>query len=114
MANRYRAEVKSLREAVNDEARRGEAAQLLRDLVEKVELTPNEGAEGLSDRSLRRSGGNFWDRRPWCNSGEPTHAKKSGMKKPARCWIADHNHGSGRSQIKLVAGAGFEPATFGL
>ena len=42
MATHYREEVKILREALNDEAGRDEAAELLRGLVDKVVLTPVE------------------------------------------------------------------------
>jgi hypothetical protein len=48
LAGRYRAEVKSLREGLKDEARRGEAAELLRGLVGKVVFTPKDEANASS------------------------------------------------------------------
>jgi site-specific DNA recombinase len=48
MARRYRAQVKAPREALGDTARQGEAAALIRGLVEKVVLTPEEGKDDLA------------------------------------------------------------------
>tara|TARA_R110002167_G_scaffold231677_1_gene436872 strand:+ start:699 stop:2471 length:1773 start_codon:yes stop_codon:yes gene_type:complete len=47
MAERYRREVTNLVAALNDEARRTEAADLIRRLIDKIVLTPNERGDGL-------------------------------------------------------------------
>lgn len=48
MADRYKKEVAALRAALNDEANRTEAAELLRSLVDKIVLTPKATGKGLS------------------------------------------------------------------
>jgi site-specific DNA recombinase len=50
MAGRYRERVANLRAALTDEKRKAEAAEIMRTLIDKVELTPvcREGKETLS------------------------------------------------------------------
>ena len=48
MAKRYRDEVQRLVTSLNDEEHRGESASLIRRLIEKIVLTPNEGRSALS------------------------------------------------------------------
>lgn len=47
MATRYRTEVTTLVEALKDEERRDEAAELIRSLVDKIVLTPDPNSKGL-------------------------------------------------------------------
>jgi hypothetical protein len=79
-----------------------------------VVLTPKDGAKDLSiDLYGDLAGileiaahGATAETYPMRKTQEARNRRDSG--------IANDNHSSGRSQIKLVAGAGFEPATFGL
>ena len=47
MARCYRTEVTALVDALNDEARRDEAAELIRSLVDRIVLTPDPNSKGL-------------------------------------------------------------------
>lgn len=47
MALCYRTEVTALVDALNDEARRDEAAELIRSLVDRIVLTPDPNSKGL-------------------------------------------------------------------
>jgi len=93
MAEFYRRQVASLAAALNAEENHAEAADLIRSLVDRITLTPN--AEGKLEIDL------FGDL-----AGILTMA-------------ANKNRPLGKSdlsvqQVKVVAGAGFEPATFRL
>ena len=48
MADIYRGEVSSLVTALNDDEHRAEAADLIRGLIDKIELNPNEDNDGLT------------------------------------------------------------------
>ena len=93
MAGYYRQQVAALSEALNAEENRAEAADLIRSLVDRIELSPNE--QGKLDIDL------FGD--------------LAGILSMA----ANKNRPLDESdpsvvQVKMVAGAGFEPATFRL
>ncbi|UHD47706.1 recombinase family protein [Aureimonas altamirensis] len=92
MALQYRARVQGLYEALQgeDEGLRIEAAEIIRSLVEAVVLTPVDGKVEIDVR------GDL--------AGILTISAQS--KNPAA--------GAAGSQVKMVAGAGFEPATFRL
>ena len=93
MTDRYRSQVEALTASLNAPEKRQEAAETLRDLIEWITLVNNEtggldiALEGALAAILNLCAGN----------------KKPALKQDA-----------GLSVIKMVAGAGFEPATFGL
>ena len=92
MALQYRKRVQQLYEALQDEEeeKRIEAADILRSLVDKIVLTPVEGKVEIDVQ------GDL--------AGILTISAQT--KNPAG--------GAGQSQVKMVAGAGFEPAAFRL
>ena len=96
MAAYYREQVSRLREALTDENHRTEAAALIRNLIEKIVLNPIEH-EGRKTVSIDLYGD---------IAGILSMAAKT--EKPPR------KSGFSEESIKLVAGAGFEPATFRL
>ena len=93
MAGYYRQQVSQLAGALNDEDNRAEAADLIRSLVDRITLTPN--AEGKLDIDL--------------------YGDLAGILSLA-AQIEGPLDESDPSvvQVKMVAGAGFEPATFRL
>ena len=97
----YRRQVERLEAALNDPLIRDEAAEVLRDLIEKVGLVPRAGAKG-SDAVLY---GDLARILQLCEAANETSGSRK-RKLP----------GQGRpgSQVSVVAGAGFEPATFRL
>ena len=94
MAERYQQEVASLRESLNNPDGRSEAADLIRTLIERIELTPKEYSKELAIDLYGDLAGIL--------------SIASDRDKPL---IAN---GLSHQQDKLVAGAGFEPTTFGL
>ena len=104
MAGRYHQEVTSLIETLEASERRFEAAEILRGLIEKIRLSPSESTDRLEVDLIGdlagilaiAHGGNGRDR-PNKTSGKPCD---TGLPEV--------------SQVQLVAGAGFEPATFRL
>ena len=92
MAKRYRDQVAALREALTDGSRRAEASELIRGLVERVEFRPENGTLAIDLYGHLAGILNL----------------ASGNRKPAP------DDRAGLQQIMLVAGAGFEPATFRL
>ena len=115
MANRYKEEVTALRVALNDETHRGEAAELIRSLVDKVVLKPRIADKRLSIDLHGDLAGIL--------SIASLKAGKAVQNGPALL-VQDKLVAGARNpldllfptnqQDKLVAGAGFEPATFGL
>ncbi len=94
MAKEYRRKVRGLIAALNKEDGRAEAGELIRALLDRIVLTPTNGAldvDLVGDLA-----------------GIMTLATGQKSKKPLQ------NRGLELSQIKVVAGAGFEPATFRL
>jgi site-specific DNA recombinase len=96
MAGRYRERVANLRTALTDEKRRAEAAEIMRTLIDKIELAPvlQDGRKSLSITLHGDLAGIL---------GLAAKAKGPlGASDPmAEC-------------TKLVAGGGFEPPTFRL
>jgi plasmid stabilization system protein ParE len=92
VAEAYRRKVAALHEALADEATRAEAMELIRSLVEAIVLVPQAGRLRVEVRGELAA----------------ILALAVGSKKPGRTDRADVE------QIKMVAGAGFEPATFRL
>jgi site-specific DNA recombinase len=93
MARIYRTKVRELGKALEEPESRAEATEVLRGLVDAILLTPDEGRKGLQIE-LR---GNLA-----AMLGATVQTKRS----------PDSDDLS--LQVSLVAGAGFEPATFGL
>jgi site-specific DNA recombinase len=92
LAEIYRSKVAALHEALADEASRDEAFELIRSLIDKVVVTPTEGDLHID-----------------------LHGELAGILGLCR----EGRRGGGFdaetvAQIKVVAGAGFEPATFRL
>ncbi len=101
MGDRYRQEVARLREALNEESRRVEAAEIVRGLIETITLTP-VGEHGRTSWSIDLTG-----HLAGILSLAGAKTRKGGT--GAASQTADVNQ-----QVKLVAGAGFEPTTFRL
>ena len=106
MAARYRAEIMNLREALNREDSRSEAAEHLRGLIEKIVLTPVSGQEALNIDLHGSLAGIL-------SVASKGTTMKSTKEKRLR-QIAVNDNYSPEPSIELVAGAGFEPTTFGL
>jgi site-specific DNA recombinase len=87
LAEIYRAKVAALHEALADEASRDEAFELIRSLIDKVVVTPAEG---------------------------DLHGELAGILGLCREGRRGRFDAETAAQIKVVAGAGFEPATFRL
>jgi hypothetical protein len=92
MAELYREKVSELHEALNSDDRRTEAADILRTLISAIVLTPNDGK--LAIRLSGDLGGIL--------------ALSTKNKRPSQLTPED------LLQFEVVAGAGFEPATFRL
>ena len=91
LAEIYRRKVEELQPALLSDDRRFEAAEIIRGLVDQIVLTPDNG-----DLRIDLKG-----------DLAAILAISAGSKKPEAV-------GLGSEQIKMVAGAGFEPATFRL
>jgi site-specific DNA recombinase len=92
LAEIYRSKVAALHEALADEASRDEAFELIRSLIDKVVVTPTEGDLHID-----------------------LHGELAGIL--SLCRERRRNgplDAETVAQIKVVAGAGFEPATFRL
>ena len=108
MAKRYQQEIVDLRESLNKESSRGEAIEHLRALVEKIVLSPKAGQKELSIDLYGDLAGIL------TIADEDQKLNKETLKiKQFRRLIANDNKSS-KESIELVAGAGFEPTTFGL
>jgi site-specific DNA recombinase len=92
MAAHYRAQVSRLAEALNAEENRAEAADLLRSLIERIELRPKEGR-----LEIDLKGDLAGILTLAANKNRPLDESDLSV-----------------LQVKVVAGAGFEPATFRL
>jgi site-specific DNA recombinase len=113
MADLYRESVTRLAEALEHSDTRSEAAEAIRGLIEGIVLTPAEGAlEAFAAHRASRS--------PSANA-----ARNSGLRIELRGNLAamlEAAQNTTRSpdtgdlvvRMAVVAGAGFEPATFGL
>ncbi len=96
MANHYRDQIASLREALSDEHAQAQAPDLIRKLVDKIVVTPVV-EEGRNNLSIDLHGH---------LAGILSLATKA--KRPL------HESGPEVGYTKLVAGTGFEPVTFRL
>ena len=91
MADLYRSKVEGLAEALQREDTRLEASEMLRGLIDSIVLTPEEGRLRIELRG---------------NLAAMLTAAQQTKRSPET--------GDLLVQIKLVAGGGFEPPTFGL
>ncbi|TXL75228.1 recombinase family protein [Vineibacter terrae] len=117
MAAHYRNQVGNLVAVLNTDANRTEAAEIVRSLVEKITLTPN--AEGKLDIDLY---GDLAGILSLAANGSPDAQVKMVAGASNRLVLHGANK-NGRpnartadlvQQVKMVAGAGFEPAAFRL
>ncbi|WP_408014302.1 hypothetical protein [Roseibium marinum] len=114
MANRYHDQVRNLIEALNTRDSRQEAADLIRTLIEKIVLTPDEREDRLVADLLGDLAGILAisaDHPSQAPISETVIAKQKALLTADE---ADRGALSGDRKVKLVAGAGFEPATFRL
>ena len=95
LAGLYREKVAALEQALADPAIKAEAAEVIRSQIERITLTPNE--EGTLDIQLHGDLGRILQ---LCEAGERKRARPG--------------HGGPGREVSVVAGAGFEPATFRL
>src|SRR5690606_21192642 len=93
MAGHYQQQVQKLTRVLNADENRSEAADLLRALIDRIELTPN--AEGKLDIDLDGALAGILG----------LAAKRNGPLDPSDPSL---------QQVKVVAGTGFEPVTFRL
>ena len=108
MAGRYRKAIGNLTASLNHQEHRSEAHIHLRSLIEKIVLTPNPDQGDLSIDLYGDLAGILT-----IASQENPMDKATGIKKRLRQIAVNDNHLSEPS-VELVAGAGFEPTTFGL
>ncbi len=98
MATRYRKEVENLRQALKQDEGRGEATEHLRDLVGKIVVMPEPGRKDLRIDL----------------HGDLAGILRIASQNPVRPGKTLNLSASEPNKMALVAGAGFEPATFGL
>ncbi|QCO05777.1 hypothetical protein [Azospirillum argentinense] len=123
MAQHYRNEIHNLIECLNGGGQKTEAAELMRSLIDKIVLPPNDMRTALTVDLLGDLAGilAMANRKSAVNKEKPL--TKSGFQDLAQTWQVKMVEGT-RSDLKLsvvseckdkmVAGAGFEPATFRL
>jgi site-specific DNA recombinase len=112
MANRYRDEVSRLIESLNAKEHRSQAAQLLRSLIDKIVLTPKPDQDELSVDLVGDLAGILQvalDKKTPPEDREFIRKTVDTMQKAQAEPELEHI-----VQDKMGAGAGFEPATFGL
>ena|SRR5437868_13173181 len=97
----YRRQVERLEAALNDPMIRDEAAEVLRELIEKVVLQPRAGGKGL-DAVLH---GDLVQILQLCAAAD---------QKNGGCQRKLPGQGGPGSRVSVVAGEGFEPSTFRL
>ena len=108
MAERYRKEIGHLRESLNHEDSRSEAHLHLRSLIEKIVLTPVPAQDDLSIDLYGDLAGIL------SIASQENPMKNKSLNEKRLRQIAVNDNFSSEPSVKLVAGAGFEPTTFGL
>ncbi|WP_374188943.1 recombinase family protein [Thalassotalea euphylliae] len=114
MAKRYQQEIKSLRVSLNKEESRTEAAELLRGLIDRIVLTPKAcGKEYTVDLHGDLAGilSIATGREKKITEYDPLLEQISSVSEQLEC-VDFLNESTFKG--KMVAGAGFEPTTFGL
>ena len=107
MARRYRKEIVALRKALSEQ-QSGEAREHVRALIEKIVLTPKDNREDLSIDLYGDLAGILR-----IATEDKKMKDKGNIEKRLARLVANDNYSSEPS-VQLVAGAGFEPTTFGL
>jgi site-specific DNA recombinase len=114
IAHRYHEQVSKLIETLNLPEHRAEAVEVVRSLIEKIVLTPDESENRLmSDLHGNLAGilslsAETKSRTQLTDSAIDAHKSTLGLEQKCK------NAPEGVSQVKLVAGVGFEPTTFRL
>jgi site-specific DNA recombinase len=112
MADLYRAKMARLAEALEHPETRSEAAEAIRGLIDAVVLTPADGAlEAFAAHRASRSPSAIVARQRPPHRAERESGRDAGGG-PKRKRSPDT--GDLVVRMAVVAGAGFEPATFGL
>jgi site-specific DNA recombinase len=111
MAHRYRKEVTALVKNFNNEEHRSQAAEIIRSLINKIVLTPKQNNSELSIDLIGDLAGIL--------KIAVEHNATNEELQEIQAQIAEMTEnleieGFQSKQVKDVAGAGFEPATFGL
>ena len=112
MGERYRQEVARLRDALNEDSRRVEAAEIIRSLVDEIKLTP-VAEDGRTTWSLDLSG-HLAGILNLARAGKEAAGRQVKLVAGTGLALRLLNTDQLDRQIKLVAGAGFEPTTFRL
>jgi hypothetical protein len=109
----YRKQVGELREALNDPDRRAEAVTLIRTLVDRIVLTPQEKGKGTRRLSIDLVGAiaGILAMSAQTKAAPVSRGGRSQAKLVAGTRL---QHKLQAEQVKLVAGVGFEPTTFRL
>ncbi|MES9993990.1 MAG: recombinase family protein [Candidatus Thiodiazotropha sp.] len=105
MAERYRREISDLRNALNQEETRGEAHEALRGLIEKIVLTPAPETDELTIDLHGSLAGIL---------SIASQETSMNYRNEKRLRQVASNDNLSEPSVELVAGAGFEPTTFGL
>jgi hypothetical protein len=118
MADLYRSKVEELAAAPQREDTRLQASEMRRGLIESMVLTPDDGPADLS-AGARRAKAEAGPHGRARNPNEPRlrielRGNLAAMLTAAQQTKRSPDTGDLLVPIQLVAGAGFEPATFGL
>lgn len=105
MAKHYHKQVEALRRILNQEDGKDEAIELLRSLVEKIVLTPEQGRKNLKIDLYGSLAGIL-------NIAAQKTGSQDKMLDQLKLVAGNDNYPE--LQVKLVAGVGFEPTTSGL
>ena len=123
MGDRYTKAVGDLIDSLNDPDHRDASAKLLRELIDKIVLTPNEDRTALvadlygdlaGILQVTRAVDGKIELKPSRDLDRDEVAEIQQVQELIKCAVTQSDCGSGPSQVQLVAGAGFEPATYRL
>ena len=114
MSHRYRVQVGQLIETLNSQEHRAEAIDAVRSLIEKIVLTPDESENRLVSDLHGSLAGILALSDETKSKSQLTNAALDAHKAALGLVQNDESAPEGASQVKLVAGVGFEPTTFRL
>ena len=114
MADRYHTQVKNLLDALNTKDSRSEAADLIRTLIEKIELSYDEGEDRLVADLHGDLAGILAISADHPSQGHVDETEIAKQKALLAAGKADKSAFDKDCKVKLVAGVGFEPTTFRL
>ncbi|MBO9462445.1 recombinase family protein [Labrenzia sp. R5_0] len=114
MAKRYHAQVRDLIAMMNVAEHRAEAADIVRSLIEKIVLTPDESENRLVADLFGNLAGILAMSAEKHSHAGVNNAAIEAHKAALDQELPEETGNAAPSQDKLVAGAGFEPATFRL